>query len=109
MGEPLTTITMVKKNVELAVSLGNSASSEARDLAWNMSSNATQLAKNVISSRSPSPYVGLDATGKSPIPPVAPTVTPRILASVPFGLTGDNFSGREITTGGDNAETQDIK
>ena len=107
--EPLTTITMVKKNVELAVSLGNSASSEARDLAWNMSSNATQLAKNVISSRSPSPYVGLDATGKSPVAPVAPTVTPRILASVQFGLTGDNFSGREITTGGDNAETQDIK
>jgi len=71
--EPLSSIISVKQKVEVAVKYGKEASTEARDLAWGMSKNATQLARHVIASRSPSPYIGLDSTGKSPIPPLAST------------------------------------
>jgi len=71
--KPLSTIAATKQKVEVAVMFAKGACTEAQDLAWSMSVNATQLAKHVIASRSPSPFVGLEFTGRSPIPPIAST------------------------------------
>jgi len=71
--KPLSTIAATKQKVEVAVMFAKGACTEAQDLAWSMSVNATQLAKHVIASRSPSPFVGLEFTGRSPIPPLAST------------------------------------
>jgi hypothetical protein len=74
--DPLFSILAIKQKVEVAISFARNASTEARDLAWSMSMNATQIAKHVIASRSPSPFTVTETPCKSPIPPIASTATP---------------------------------
>jgi hypothetical protein len=105
--DPLSSIISVKKKVEVAVKNAQEASAEARDLAWGMSKNATQLARHVIASRSPSPYIGLDSTFKSPIPPLTSTdgSGPGISEEAKVGKTVDYNAGtgarlRPVSAGG---------